>query len=203
MYEFAGTVVGLRCRDGVVLASDTKGTYYYHVLSKRVRKVFPLDENIGAAFAGSSGDVQSLVNLLKAEVNLYKFEKNRRISPRSVAQIASNVLHGRRMFPYLMEGVIGGMDGDEPALFFMDPIGGKLEERKFAAAGTGATIAYGVFEKEFSEKMNVKEGAKLAAGAIKAAIERDAATGEKTVVAIIDKKGYRELSEEEVYELLK
>ncbi|MFN4132911.1 MAG: proteasome subunit beta [Candidatus Hadarchaeales archaeon] len=203
MYEFAGTVVGLRCKDGVVLASDTKGTYYYHVLSKSVRKVFPVDDVVGAAFAGSSGDVQNLVNLLKAEANLYKLEKNRQISPRNVAQIASNILHGRRFFPYIMEGMIGGMGEDGPALFFMDAVGGKLEERKFAAAGTGATVAYGVFEKEYSEKMGVKEGAKLAAAAIKAAIERDAATGERTVVAIIDGKGYHELAEREVEELLK
>lgn len=203
MYEFAGTVVGVRCRDGVVLASDSKGTYYYHVLSKSVRKIFQIDDNVGVGFAGSSGDIQSLVNLLKAEANLYKFEKNRPVSPRGIAQIASNVLHGRRFFPYIMEGMICGMEGEEAALFFMDAVGGKLEERKFAAAGTGATIAYGVLEKEYSEEIKVGDGAKLAAMAVKTAIERDAATGERVVVAIIDRKGYRELSEKEVEGLLK
>jgi 20S proteasome alpha/beta subunit len=35
------------------------------------------------------------------------------------------------------------------------------------------------------------------------AIERDAATGDKVVVALIDARGYRELTEEEVEKLLK
>jgi len=66
MYSFTGTVVGVRCKDGIALASDTRGAYYYLVLSKRVRKLFQLEDHIGAAVAGSSGDVQSLVNVLKA-----------------------------------------------------------------------------------------------------------------------------------------
>jgi 20S proteasome alpha/beta subunit len=49
----------------------------------------------------------------------------------------------------------------------------------------------------------LEEGAKLAAQSIRTAIERDAATGDKIVVTLIDEKGYRELTEEEVEELLK
>ncbi len=44
---------------------------------------------------------------------------------------------------------------------------------------------------------------KLVAQSIKIAIERDAATGDKIVVAKIDEKGYQELPEEEVDKLVK
>jgi proteasome beta subunit len=202
MYGFTGTVVGIRCEDGVALASDTRGTAAYHVLSKRVQKVFKLDKRIGAAVAGSSGDVQSFVKLLQTEASLYRFNRKEPISTKSLAQIASNLLHGRRLFPYIVEGIISGMDEDGPRLYFLDPVGGKLEERKFAAAGTGATVAYGALERGYTEGMKVQEGAKLAAESIKTAIERDAATGERTVVVIVDREGYRELSDEEVSKLL-
>lgn len=46
--------------------------------------------------------------------------------------------------------------------------------------------------------MKLADGLKLAAQSIKTAIERDAATGDKIVVAAIDEKGYRELSDSEV-----
>ncbi|MBA7642841.1 Proteasome subunit beta [subsurface metagenome] len=203
MYGFTGTIVGVRCKDGIALASDTRGAAYYLVLSKRVRKIFKLEERIGSAVSGSSGDVQSLVNMLRAEANLYRLSHERPISTKSLAQVASNMLHGRRGFPYIVAGVISGVDSDGPRLYFLDPIGGKLEEEKFASAGTGSTVAYGVLEQNYRDGMKLDDGVKLVAQSVKIAIERDAATGDKIVVAKIDEKGYRELPEEEVDKLVK
>jgi proteasome beta subunit len=203
MYGFTGTVVGVRCKDGIALASDSRGAAYYLVLSKRVKKIFKLEERIGAAVSGGSGDVQSLMNLLKAEANIYRLEHRRSISTKSLAQVASSLLHGRRAFPYLVAGVISGVDGDGPHLYFLDPIGGKMEEEKFASAGTGMTVAYGVLEQGYRDGMTLDDGARLVAQSIKIAIERDAATGDRIVVALIDEKGYRELPEEKVEKLVK
>jgi len=203
MYGFTGTVVGVRCKDGIALASDTRGAYYYLVVSKRVRKLFKLEERIGAAVSGSSGDVQSLVNILKAEASLYRLNHERSISTKGLAQVAGNLLHGARVFPYLVAAVLTGVDEGRPSLFFLDPVGGKLEEEKFASAGTGSTVAYGVLEQGYRDDMKLGDGLKLAAQSIKTAIERDAATGDKIVVALIDEEGYRELSEEEVEKLVK
>ncbi|HID60580.1 MAG TPA: proteasome subunit beta [Hadesarchaea archaeon] len=203
MYGFTGTVVGVRCKDGIALASDTRGTYKYLVLSKRVQKIFKLGDRIGAAISGSSGDIQSLVGLLRAEANLYRLNHGRPISTKSLAQMVSNLLHGRRVFPYIVAGVISGLDEDGPRLYFLDPVGGKLEEEKFASAGTGSTVAYGVLEQQCRDDMGLDEGTKLAAQSIKTAIERDAATGDSVAVTIIDKKGYRELSGDEIKNLLK
>ena len=203
MYGFTGTVVGVRCKDGIALASDTRGMAYYMVLSKHVQKVFKLEDRIGAAVSGSSGDIQSLVGMLRAEANLYRLNHGRQVSTKSLAQIASNMLHGRRMFPYIAAGVISGLDEDSPRLYFLDPVGGKLEEEKFASAGTGSTVAYGVLEQQYRDGIGIDEGAKLAAQSIRTAIERDAATGDNIVVALIDEKGYRELSDKEVDKLLK
>lgn len=203
MHGFTGTIVGLRGKDGIALASDTRGAAYYLVLSKRVQKIFKLEERLGAAVSGTSGDVQSLVSMLRAEANLYRLNHRRSISTKSLAQIASNLLHARRLFPYIVAGVFSGFDEDGPHLYFLDPVGGKLEEEKFASAGTGSTIAYGVLEQSYREEMGLDELTRLAAQSIKTAIERDAATGDKIVVAVIDEKGYRELPEEEVEKLLK
>lgn len=203
MYAFTGTVVGIRCEDGIAMASDTRGAAHYLVLSKRVQKIFKLEERIAAAISGGAGDIQSLVGLLRAEANLYRLHHGRPISAKSLSQMASNLLHGRRIFPYIVAGVISGFDDDGPQLCFLDPVGGKLEEEKFASAGTGSTVAYGVLEQSYRDGMSLIDGARLAAQSIRTAIERDAATGDKTVVALIDAKGYRELSEGEIERLLK
>ena len=203
MYEFNGTVVGVRCKDGIVLASDSRGTSYYHVLSKRVQKTFKLDESIGAAIAGGSGDVQSFVSALKVEANLYRLNRGRSIPTKGLVQVAANLLFQRRMYPYIVDGVIAGLDKEGPSLYFIDPVGGKIEEEKFASAGTGSTVAYGTLEQMYRDDMTLDECAKLAAQSIKIAIERDAATGDKIVVVVIDKDGYRELPEDDVKSLLK
>jgi proteasome beta subunit len=198
MYAFTGTVVGLRFKDGIVLASDTRATAYYLVLSKRLKKIFELEERIGAGFTGSPGDVQSLVGILRAEARLYRVTQGKPIQTKSLTQVASNYLAGRRIFPMLVDGMIGGVDPDGPHLFFLDAIGGKIEETKFASSGTGATVAYGVLEQSYKEGMKQEEAIKLAGLAIKTAIERDAATGDGVAVAVIDERGYRELLEESV-----
>lgn len=60
-----------------------------------------------------------------------------------------------------------------------------------------------MLEQNYRDGMKLEEGAKLVAQSIKIAIERDAATGDKTVIALIDEQGYRELPEEEVEKLVK
>jgi proteasome beta subunit len=195
MYAFTGTVVGLRFEGGIVLASDTRATAYYLVLSKRLKKIFELEEKIGAGFTGSPGDVQSLVGILRAEARLYRVTQGKPIQTKSLTQVASNYLSSRRIFPMLVDGVIGGLDADGPHLFFLDAIGGKIEETKFASSGTGATVAYGVLEQSYREGMKREEGIRLAGLAIKTAIERDAATGDGVAIAVIDEEGYRELEE--------
>lgn len=201
MYIFTGTVVGLRLKGGVVLASDSRATAYYLVLSKRLKKIFRLEDRIGGGFTGSPGDVQSLVGLLRAEARLYQVTYGRPIPVKSLTQVASNYLSGRRIFPMLVDGMIAGVDVDGPHLFFIDAIGGKIEESKFASSGSGATVAYGVLEQSYKEEMSREEGIKLAGLAIKTAIERDAATGDGLAIAVIDGEGYRELSDEEIRRL--
>lgn len=203
MFGFAGTVVGVRCEDGVALASDTRATASYLVLSKRAKKVFQIQDKLGGAIAGVAGDVQGFVDVLKAESSLYRLREERLMAPSVLAHLASNILHGRRMFPYLISALLAGVGDDGPRLYFLDPVGGMLEDERFAAGGTGESVAYGVLEQGYSDGMSLKDGAKLAAQSIAGAIERDAATGDKVMVAIIDGEGYRELPESEVEGLLK
>ncbi|MEM2866810.1 MAG: hypothetical protein QXM46_02200 [Candidatus Hadarchaeales archaeon] len=203
MEYFAGTIVGLRTAEGAVLASDTRAVGYYLVLSKRARKLFRLEERIGAAFSGAPGDIQTLVSLLQAEANLYRLENGRSISTKGLAQVASNVLQGRRWYPYLLEGILCGLEEGKVSLLTLDPVGGRVEEEDFSAGGTGAQVAYGVLERNYGKGLSLQEGKRLAAEAIRTAIERDAATGDKVVVSVIDEKGYRELTDEEVDGLLK
>jgi len=60
------TTVAIVCKDAVVLATDRRASMGYLVAHKNVKKVYKLDDYIGATVAGSVGDIQSLIGSLKA-----------------------------------------------------------------------------------------------------------------------------------------
>ena len=182
------TTVGLICSDGVVLASEKRVSYGRLVASTRGQKVFKLTDNVGLAFAGLMSDMQALVREASAYANLFYLEKNRPITTKAMAKLISNMLFNRRMMPLLMETVVGGYDADGPSLYSMDPVGSLIPD-DFLAAGSGAPIAVGVLEAEYKKGLDCEAGAELAKKAIKAAIARDAVSGDGLDLLIIKADG--------------
>lgn len=200
---FQGTVVGLRFNGGTALASDSRSTARYLVRSKNVRKIFKIQDRIGVAVSGLAGDARRLVDSIKTESNLYQIRREKPISTKSLARLTANIFHARRMFPYIVSLILSGVDEDGPKLYFLDPAGGSLEEEKFASAGTGSSVAYGVLEQNYETDMDSERALRLAAQSIQQAIERDAATGDSVMLARIDYEGYQEISEDQVKNYLK
>jgi len=187
------TTVGLICDGAVVLASEKRVTWGNMLTSRGGMKVFKLNDRIGLAFAGLVSDMQALTREAAAYAKLYELENNRPISVKAMGKMVSNMLFQRRMFPLLMETLIGGVDEDGVSLFSMDPAGSLLPD-PFITAGTGAPIAMGVIEAEYRDGMTVEEGAELALKSIKAAVARDITSGDGIDMLLITKKGVEERS---------
>jgi len=191
------TTIGLITKDAVVIAAEQKSTLGYMVESKVAKKIHQLDDHIGLTIAGAVGDALSLVRLLKAQFKLYKLERGP-ISVKAASTLLANILQGTKYFPYLTQLILAGFD-DKPGLYSLDPFGGISERDKFYSTGSGSPFAYGVLESSFKENMLTDEGIKLVTKAIKVAIQRDIGSGGKGFeVAVIDKNGYRELTEQEI-----
>jgi proteasome beta subunit len=137
--------------------------------------------------------MQALTREVTAYANLYNLEHNREISVRSMAKLISNMLFQRRMMPLLMETVVGGVDGDGPVLFSMDPVGSLIPD-PYITAGTGAPIAMGLLEAQYSEEMDVEAGAELALNAIRSAVARDVVSGDGVDMLVIRADGIEERS---------
>ncbi|MBD3205720.1 archaeal proteasome endopeptidase complex subunit beta [Candidatus Bathyarchaeota archaeon] len=178
------TTVGVVFKDGVVLGSEKRVSYGRMVSSKSGRKVFKLTDNIGLAFAGLISDMQSLVREASAYANLYRLEKDRPITTQAMAKLISNMLFNRRLVPYLMETLIGGVDSDGPSLYSMDLVGSLIPD-DFIAAGSGAPVAIGVLESDFKKDMSKEEAMKLAEKSIRAAVARDVASGNGIDILVI------------------
>jgi proteasome beta subunit len=196
------TTVGIVCKDGVVLASESKATMGYMIAHKEVHKVFQIDDKIGVTTAGGVADVQALLRYIKAQINLYKMERGE-ISVKAVSTFVSNILHNSRYFPLLTVLILGGQDKTGNHLYSIFPDGSCIDD-KFISTGSGSPFAYGVLENEYKENMTMEQGIKLAARSVKAATERDAASGGKKIrVATITDKGFEFVDEKKINEILK
>jgi proteasome beta subunit len=196
-YVMTGTTtMGLVCSDGIVLCTDTRATLGTFVAHKRAKKVYAIDEHVAMTIAGGVADAQSVVEVLRANSKLYKYEKGLPIPISAVARLAANLLFSARYYPFILQAVIGGMDDSGGHVFALDPLGSVTEE-KCVSTGSGSPIVYGVLEPGYKEEMSMKEAIPLAVRAVNSAMKRDSASGDSFDVAIISKDGYRELNEDE------
>ena len=192
-YVPGATTIGIVCKDGVLLASERRLSYGYFVMSKTAKKVFKLTDMIGAACAGLVGDMQILVREVAAYTNLYSYERGRFASVRTAAKVMGTLLFERRLFPYLTQTIVAGIDEEGPSLFVLDPIGSVIQD-KYASVGTGAEIAVGVLEAEYKDGLTVEQTKELVGKALKSALARDSASGEGVDLLVITKDGAREES---------
>jgi proteasome beta subunit len=188
-FPFPGaTTLGIKGKNSVVLASEKRLSYGYFVVSKNVRKIFKITPTIGAACAGLVSDMQNLLREVKAAVNLYQIENQRQASVNAVAKILSNYLFGSRYFPYITETIVGGFDSTGAHIYVLDPLGSLIED-DFAVVGSGAEIAVGVLESSYRPELDGSELYELALRSIKAAMARDAGSGNGIDILLIGPKG--------------
>ena len=195
------TTIGLVCKNSVVLASDTRVTMGSYVAHKHGKKIYKIDDHLGMTISGGVADAQRTVDILKVNAQLYKLNMDRPIPVSSAARLIANLLFSSRYAPLIAQVLIGGMDDTGPHVFSLDPFG-SLTEEKCVATGSGSPIAYGILEDRFKEDMSAKEVLPVIVKAVDSAMKRDAASGDSFNVAVIDGKGYQELTKEEKKQLL-
>ena len=185
------TTIGVVCADGVILASEKRVTYGYLVVSKGVKKVFKISDQIGAACAGLVGDMQILTREVEAQASLFSMDVGRKISVRSAAKLMSVILFNRRYAPLITQTIVGGLDEEGPSLYVLDVLGSLIPD-KYAVVGSGTEIAMGVLEEGYKEELSIEEAKALVTRAIKSAISRDAMSGDGIDFLIITKEGITE-----------
>ncbi len=188
------TTVGIACKDGVVLAAEKKSTMGYLVASKETEKIYNLEDHIAMTIAGASGDAQTLVRYMRAELKLFAIQNQRKITVKGAATLLANILQSGRwtFLPYMVQLIVAGYDNEGPHIFSLDAIGAIEDEKKFFSTGSGSPMAVGVLEDNYKEGLTTAEASELALRAIRAAVERDIASGGKAIdVVVITKDGIK------------
>jgi proteasome beta subunit len=195
------TTIGVVCKDGVIFASDTRVTMGFYVAHKHGKKVYQIDNHLAMTIAGSVADAQRAVDIISVNARLYKINIGRPLPVSSAARLLSNLLFSARYVPLQAQVLIGGIDDTGAHVFSIDPFG-SLTEEKCVSTGSGSPIAYGILEEKYREGAAVEEMLPVIVKAVNAAMKRDAASGDSFNVAVVDEKGYRDLTDKEKKQLL-
>jgi proteasome beta subunit len=195
------TTIGVVCRDGVILASDTRVTMGFFVAHKKGKKIYQIDDHMAMTISGTVADAQRTVDILKANAQLYKLEIGRPMPISAAARLVANLLFSSRLAPMITHVLVGGVDDAGPHVFSLDPFG-SLTEENCVATGSGSPIAYGVLEDKYKKDATIQDMLPTVVRAVDSAMKRDTASGDSFDVVIINEKGFRELDEKEKSSIL-
>ncbi|MGD0395589.1 MAG: proteasome subunit beta [Nitrososphaerales archaeon] len=189
-YLPGATAVGITYKDGVVLGAERRITLGSFVRSKSGRKVFKVTETVGAVCAGMVADMQNLVKEVSVYSKLKELESRKALRPNSVAKLMSTLMFQNRYAPLMTQVILGGV-GVKPVVYVLDPLGSVISD-VYATVGTGEETAIGVVEAGYSPAMPQKDARDLLVAAIKAAIARDAMSGNGIDILTVDRTGINE-----------
>lgn len=188
------TILGIVCRDGVIMAADRRGTGGGIILSKNVKKVFPINDYIVMSGCGSAMEVTKIPKYVSAELKLKELKSKIRPSVKQAANLLSNIhISGQSAF------LLAGFNEDETVeLYATDPSGyvEKVEDYD-ASFGSGMPYVLGLLERQYKKGLSVEEGVKLAVEAIKSSTQRDTGSGNGIDVFAITKDGIKKAVEQE------
>ena len=193
------STVGITYDGGVVVGAAHRATMGHFIANKSVQKLFRISDNIALTTAGLVGHAQSLSRVLAAELKLFELKRDMPMTVKGAATFTANILSGR---PHYVQLLIVGVDSSGPSVYSIDSAGGSIPDT-YCATGSGSPYMYGVLEDQFKTGMSKDQALSLAAKALLASAQRDAASGNGMDLAFItNETGFTQLSEEEVATLL-
>lgn len=198
------SIVGIVCKDGVVIAGDRRTTAGGQiVMSKRSQKVIRINDYIVVAGAGVSSDIDLYQRVFTAELKLKELKTKVRPTVKEAANFFGMMAYRNIRTPSMIPSIVGTLmagynEDGSTELYTIEPAGGVyLVEDYDANFGSGFQFILGLLERQYKKDLTVKEGIELAKECIKAAIERDTASGNGIDVFAITREGVKQAVSEE------
>jgi len=198
------SLVGIVCKDGVVLGADRRSTAGSIVMDKNSLKINKINDYIAAAYTGGVADLQLTHKILAAELRLKELKTKSRPSIKEAAHLLAMMtyrnIRNPTMIPNIVGTLIAGVDENgKSAIFTIEPAGGIKEVADFDANfSSGMPYILGLLERTYKKDLTVKEGVELAKEALKSSTQRDSGSGNGIDVFTITKEGIKHAVSEEI-----
>ncbi len=193
------TTVAAKFKGGVVVATDRRASMGTFVASNRAKKLHQINDKTVATIAGLVADAQYLVDLLRANLNLYELNRGYAPTTKMVGNLLSSIMYEqfRSYFPYFVHMLICGIDNEGPHAYFIESAG-SISDEEFVSTGSGSFFAYGVLEALWKKDMTEEQAVEVVIKAISSSLKRDTATGDSIDLCVVTNKGVKFLKDEEI-----
>jgi proteasome beta subunit len=203
------SILGIVCKDGIVMAADRQVSAGNIVMSKTEKKVMKINDYLVVSNCGNASDAQLLTKVLPAELKLKEYQSGERPSIKQASNLlAMNAYRNIRQFstiPAIVGTLIAGINEDGIAeLYTVEPAGSIIKVEDYDANfGSGMPYLLGVLEAEYNKNLSVKEGVELAIKCLRASTQRDTASGYGVDIFTLTKEGIKQVIEKEITAELK
>jgi proteasome alpha subunit len=170
------SVIGMVCKDGVLLIADKRVTDKL-IVPESLEKVYEVDEHIGASATGILSDGRILIERSQVVAQQHKVTFD---EPIDVLGIVKDICNLKQAYtqvggarPFGVSILFAGVDkSGKPRLYLTDPTG-IFSEFMATAIGEGDNEIKDILDKEYKESLNLEDGMKLAVRALKKVLGKD------------------------------
>ncbi|MCL4129246.1 UNVERIFIED_CONTAM: hypothetical protein GTU68_034372 [Idotea baltica] len=184
-----------------MLASDTRLTQGYNILSRDQSKCYKLTPHTMLSSTGCWADVLTLTKVLESRLTVYSHEHLDTMSTTAIAQLLSTLLYWRRFFPYYVSNTLVGLDENGKGIVYSyDPVG-HMEKMTYSASGASVPLLQPLLDNMVGG-LNMKDGQqspitqefakRLIHDGFVSAAEREIGTGDGCIIYTITKEGTTE-----------
>lgn len=198
------TILGIVCKDGVIMASDRQVSAGNLVVSKNFPKTNKVNDYLLISWTGGVADAQRLSKVLSAELRLKELKSHSRPTVKQAGNLVSAITYSSIRQPAMIQNIvgtlIGGFNEDGTCeLYTIEPAGSIIKVEDYDANfGSGMPYVLGLLERQYKKNMSVAEGIELAKEAIKSSTQRDTGSGYGIDVYSITKEGIKKVVTQEI-----
>ncbi|PIN93777.1 proteasome subunit beta [Candidatus Pacearchaeota archaeon CG10_big_fil_rev_8_21_14_0_10_31_24] len=198
------SIVGIVCKDGVVLAADRRSTAGTIVMSKTKQKIRKITDYVVAAYTGGVADIELSNKVIAAELRLKELRSKSRPTIKEAANFLGMMTYRSIRTPSMIPSIVGtliaGVDEDGKAsLYTIEPAGAAMHVEDYDANfSSGMPYILGLLERTYKKDLSVKEAIELAKECIKSSMQRDVGSGNGIDVFSITKEGIKHVISEEL-----
>jgi len=198
------TILGIVCKDGVVMAADRQITAGTLVMGKKEKKVFQINDYLVMAGTGVAADIQRVPKLVAAEMKIKELKSRSRPTVKQAAslltQISYSGIRQPSMIPQQAGFLMGGVNEDGTVeLYTIEPAGSLIKVEDYDANfGSGMPFVLGLLERQYKKDISIKEGIELAKEALKSSTQRDVGSGYGLDIFTITREGIKKEVEQTI-----
>lgn len=199
------SIVGIVCKDAVILAGDRRATAGNLILTKNAKKVVPINDYIVVAGTGVASDIDMSQRIIAAELKLKELKIKRSPTVKEAASLIGMVLYRNIRSPSMIPSIVGLLvagvnkhDGTTE-LYSVEPAGGvyKIEDYD-ANFSSGMPFILGLLERQYKPNLSVPQAIELAKECIKSSTQRDSGSGNGIDIFTITKDGIKQAVSQQI-----